>query len=418
MNKTKSTGNTTDISKSSKAELVKKYNELQLRDNANAAILSISEGMSLGRSLKKIFSESLDKFASTCGFGKACLFELSADETQLLPLVSLNDEVKVNIDLDEPVEILSGRGASSILGKSWKCGYCIPLIFQDIPFGLLCFGDGPTGKLPVNIKNLISLYANNISHSLYTSNMSEYNDFEIEFSHALKAEILSEEVPQIIGFDASLHLLRCPEGGGDFHDFLQLPNGRMVIIVGKTSGWGVKASLNLAHLIPTIRGELSSGKPLSEVMEYINDDLIKHSNRSQLVSIAMMILDTRTRKARICRAGSVKMLRFKGGELSVFDEALGPHLGAFSGVKLTEVEMQFAPGDSLALMTDDINKFTEKKSLSLDKLSEKLATKMEISGGFSLADQVAMLLKESRAGSSQYDVTVLGIQRQQKKSVV
>ena len=69
---------------------------------------------------------------------------------------------------------------------------------------------------------------------------------------------------------------------------------------------------------------------------------------------------------------AIRSYYVKGGELSVFDEALGPHLGAFSGVKLTEVEMQFAPGDSLALMTDDINKFTEKKSLSLDKLSEKL----------------------------------------------
>lgn len=383
---------------------------------AQQIILDISEKLSCGQQFSAIAEQALSEFARLLGYTKACLLEISPDESQLTPMVTIGGQLPEVIELDHPVELLSGSSASKLLGKDWKCGISQALVFQDIPYGLLCFGAGGPGKASTETKKLLKSFSIHLCHAFYTSSLSEYGDLEVEFSHALKAELLSEKVPAIEDFSASLHLLRCAEGGGDFHDFMELPNGKVVITIGKTSGWGVKASLNLAHLIPATRGQISSGKPLSEIMAGINEDLISHSNRSQLVSIAMMILDTRTRKARICRAGSVKMLRFKGGKLSVFEQGLAPHLGAFSGVNLTEVEMQFAPEDSLALMTDGINKFAENKNFSLQKLSEKLATKMEASGGLNLADQVAMLLKESRSGSTQYDVTVLGLQRMPKKS--
>lgn len=382
---------------------------------AQAAICGIGLAMAEGRTLVKTLEDALREFCAPLSCPAATVLELSPDESSLNTLASFNAPLMQAVPVDEPVEIVAKRGPSVLLGTEWRGGICLPLLFQDVPQGMLCLG-----KLPVRpgtaLRGLLELLTGQLALALYTSRINGSNDLELQFTHALKAELLSEVVPQIPDFAASLHLLRCPEGGGDFHDFLPLQNGRVAITIGKTSGWGVKASLNLAHLIPTARGQLTSGRPLAEVMQNLNEDIIRHGNRGQLVSIVMMLLDSRTRKARICRAGSVKMLRFKGGVLSIFDEALGPHLGAFSGVRLKEVEMQFAPGDSLALMTDGINKFAEKKDFTLEKLSERLASRMENTAGSNLADQVVAMLKENTAANNASDVTVLGIQRLTKKN--
>lgn len=382
---------------------------------AQAAICGIGRAMAEGKTLVKTLEEALRDFCAPLSCPAATILELSPDESSLNTLASFNAPPMQSVPVDEPVEIVAKGSPAALLGAEWRGGISLPLLFQDVPQGMLCLG-----KLPVRpgtaLRGLLEMLAGQLALTLYTARINGTNDLELQFTHALKAELLSEVVPQIPDFAASLHLLRCPEGGGDFHDFLPLQNGRVAITIGKTSGWGVKASLNLAHLIPTARGQLTSGRPLAEVMQNLNEDIIRHGNRGQLVSIVMMILDSRTRKAQICRAGSVKMLRFKGGVLSIFDEALGPHLGAFSGVRLKEVEMQFAPGDSLALMTDGINKFAEKKDFTLEKLSERLASRMEDTAGYNLADQVVAMLKENTAANNASDVTVLGIQRLSKKN--
>lgn len=387
---------------------------LQLQVVAHNAIAMIPKGMAAGRSVLKIISESLTAFAQATGYSQAAVLELSPDETCLFPLSSTGEAAALldTVSIDEPLEIMAERSVSKILGKAWSSGACLPLAFQDTPLGLLCLGGGRSSRPDALLKQLLELFSQQLSLCLYTRNLSEYKDLEVDPRDISRTELCGEDVPSIPEFDTSLHLLRGSGAGGDFHAFIPLTNGRTGILFGKVSGGG-KSHLDLQRLVPAVRDHLCAGGTLPEVTQRINDDIIRHGNRSQLVSVVLMIVDSRTRKARICRAGSVKMLRFKGGELSVFDEALGPHLGAFSGVRLQEVELQFAPGDSLALMTDGINLFSEKKSAPLENLAEKLASRMATHKGVGLTGQVVALLKEKHLSTSA-EVTVLGLQRKLK----
>ncbi len=378
---------------------------------AHTAIASIPKGMAAGRSVLKILTEALAAFSQAIGYTQAVIMQLTPDETCLLPVCSAGEAAGLidTVVLDEPLEIMAERSVSRILGKAWSSGACLPLVFQDTPLGLLCLGGGRTGRPDAAQKLLLDLCAQQIALCLYTSNLSEYKDLAPETADAARAELRCEEVPAIPEFDSSLHLLRGSACGGDFHAFLPLSNDRTGILFGKTSGSGVNP-VDIGKFVPAVREQLSAGDTLPAVMQYINQEIIQQGNRGRLVSVVLMVVDSRTRKARICRAGSVKMLRFKGGVLSVFDEALGPHLGAFSGVRLQEVELQFAPGDSLALMTDGINLFSEKKSAPLESLAEKLAARMASHRGVGLTGQVLALLKEKHLPADA-EVTVLGLQR-------
>lgn len=387
---------------------------LQMQIFAHSAIASIPKGMAAGRSVLKVLTEALGQFSQAVGYTQAVILQLTPDETCLIPVCSAGEAAALidNVALDEPLEIMAERSVSRILGKAWSSGACLALVFQDTPLGLLCLGGGRASRPDAIQKQMLDLFAQQLSLCLYTSNLSEYKDLPQEAHDAARAELRCEDVPAIPEFDSSLHLLRGSACGGDFHAFIPLSNDRTGILFGKASGSGV-CSLDVAMLIPQVRDQLSVGATLAEVMQAINQEIIRQGNRGRLVSVVLMVVDSRTRKARICRAGSVKMLRFKGGVLSVFDEALGPHLGAFSGVRLQEVELQFAPGDSLALMTDGINLFSEKKSAPLESLAEKLAARMANHKGVGLTGQVLALLREKHLPSDA-EVTVLGLQRKSR----
>lgn len=399
----------------------KKSNGRSPQENAYQAISSLLLGLASGAHLHEVLSDSLQTLTDSFGLEGSVVFSASADNSQLQYLSSTEEIIaptNITIDPSEPIELIADRGVGFFLGEDYKNGITLPLLYSENPYGVICF-IGNKENITHEIDLILQTFAAQVAQAIYLESLSEPDsmDREIEFTHALKSEILSEEVPAIPGFNASLHLLRCIEGGGDFHDFIQLPSGRIAIIVGKTSGWGLKASLSLAHLIPMARGELSSGKSISQVLASMNDEIVRHRQGGQLVSIAIMMLDTRTRKVSICRAGSIKMLHFKGGKLSVFDSAPGSHLGAYSGVKIREVEMQFAPGDSLAFITDGISSISDNKSLTLSEITDTLGNKMQKEDNIHIAEQIATLLHERNSSNlPQQDVTILSIQREPKKT--
>ena len=53
------------------------------------------------------------------------------------------------------------------------------------------------------------------------------------------------------------------EVGGDYYDFFTLPHGILALAIGDVSGKGVPASLLMASLQASLRGQLSPVPPIS-----------------------------------------------------------------------------------------------------------------------------------------------------------
>src|SRR6185295_7536529 len=69
---------------------------------------------------------------------------------------------------------------------------------------------------------------------------------ELEVARELQAELLPRRVPDLPGFRFAHSYRTANEVGGDYYDFLALPDGRLALMVGDASGHGMAAGLVMA----------------------------------------------------------------------------------------------------------------------------------------------------------------------------
>ena len=62
---------------------------------------------------------------------------------------------------------------------------------------------------------------------------------ELEVARELQRELLPRQAPDVSGYDFAFSYRTANTIGGDYYDFLELEDGRLVVVVGATSGRGV-----------------------------------------------------------------------------------------------------------------------------------------------------------------------------------
>jgi hypothetical protein len=79
---------------------------------------------------------------------------------------------------------------------------------------------------------------------------------ELEVARQLQADLLPREAPQIRGLEFAHSYRTANEVGGDYYDFLPLPDGRLALVVGDASGHGIAAGLLMAIANATLKTAL------------------------------------------------------------------------------------------------------------------------------------------------------------------
>jgi serine phosphatase RsbU (regulator of sigma subunit) len=78
-------------------------------------------------------------------------------------------------------------------------------------------------------------------------------EHELRVARRIQQASLPKEVPEVEGWQIAHHYQPAREVGGDFYDFLELPNGRLGIVVGDATGKGVPAALVMSTTLGMLR---------------------------------------------------------------------------------------------------------------------------------------------------------------------
>ncbi|NIQ09975.1 MAG: SpoIIE family protein phosphatase, partial [Gammaproteobacteria bacterium] len=82
-------------------------------------------------------------------------------------------------------------------------------------------------------------------------------------------------MPHIPGIQLSGWNRACREVGGDFYDFIELPNNNLGIALGDVSGKGIPAALLMTAVRTSLRVQAENIYSMSEVIRRVNKALIK-----------------------------------------------------------------------------------------------------------------------------------------------
>lgn len=96
---------------------------------------------------------------------------------------------------------------------------------------------------------------------------------EMDLAKDIQQKLLPKSLPLIEGYDIASINISAKDVGGDFYDFIPLPNNKLAFCLGDVSGKGVPAALIMANLMAILRTQIlltgSCGNCLTESNKFL-----------------------------------------------------------------------------------------------------------------------------------------------------
>jgi len=181
---------------------------------------------------------------------------------------------------------------------------------------------------------------------------------ELEVARDLQAELLPRRVPDLPGFRFAHSYRTANEVGGDYYDFLPLPDGRLALMVGDASGHGMAAGLVMAIANATWKTALDLDPAPERVLALLNRTLCRTRGKRTFMSVFYALLDPQTGQLEYVSAGHpFPLLRRAGGRIEELGEG-GLPLGIREPLAYRPGATTLEPGDLLVLYTDGLAEAT------------------------------------------------------------
>jgi serine phosphatase RsbU (regulator of sigma subunit)/anti-sigma regulatory factor (Ser/Thr protein kinase) len=183
--------------------------------------------------------------------------------------------------------------------------------------------------------------------------LRERMEQELKIGRFIQQTLLPKELPTVPGWRLAVHYQPAREVGGDLYDFFQLPDGRLVIVVGDVTDKGVPAALMMATTRAVLRGAARRQYSPGAALARSNNLLCPEMPPSMFVTCLYAILDPRTGRMQFANAGhNLPYRRHRDG----VDElhATGMPLGLMTDMQYEENEIRLEPGDRVLFYSDGL----------------------------------------------------------------
>ena len=179
---------------------------------------------------------------------------------------------------------------------------------------------------------------------------------EIEIAREVQERLFPQSLPEINRFDYAGYCRPASGVGGDYYDFLSLPNGRLGIAIGDVSGKGIPAALLMASLRASLRGQTIQGvSDLAALMSNVNKLIYESSASNRYATFFYAQYDPATRNLTYVNAGHNPPLIFRKPYDLLRLETGGPVVGLLPASGYEQAKIVLEPGDMLVAFTDGIN---------------------------------------------------------------
>lgn len=176
---------------------------------------------------------------------------------------------------------------------------------------------------------------------------------ELETGRAVQSALIPSVNPELAGWDIWLYTRPANEVGGDLVDYLELPAGRLGVVLGDVVGKGLGAALLMAKLQATLRAIAPSFSSLAELSTRMNEIFIRDGLPSHFASLVYLELATDSGKVRFINAGHFPPIRLRSGSIDEMKQG-GSALGIISDEIYTEQYVELEKGDVFLVYSDGL----------------------------------------------------------------
>ena len=175
-------------------------------------------------------------------------------------------------------------------------------------------------------------------------------------------------------FDAAAETIPCRSIGGDFFDYIELPDSGFGFALGDVAGKGPPAALLGAMLLGSLAAQASVNAGPAATMAAANSALVRRGIPGRFVTLFYAVLFPDGRLT-YCNAGhNAPMLVSTDGGVQRLDKG-GMVIGLFDGTPFEEANVQLHPGDFIVIFSDGVSEAMDanEEEFGDDRLLESLA---------------------------------------------
>ncbi len=176
---------------------------------------------------------------------------------------------------------------------------------------------------------------------------------EAEEARSIQQALLPRTSPLIPGFRVSGLSISAGSVGGDWYDFIPLPDGRWGLVLADVSGKGTAAALLMSATRGMLRSLAQTGSGPAEVLTRLNNMMIEDFPCGRFVTMVYAELDPSSRVLRIASAGHLAPLLVEPSGHRWINHEHGLPLG-ISASKFSETEVTLGEHSRVAFYSDGI----------------------------------------------------------------
>jgi serine phosphatase RsbU (regulator of sigma subunit)/anti-sigma regulatory factor (Ser/Thr protein kinase) len=194
---------------------------------------------------------------------------------------------------------------------------------------------------------------------------------EMKVARVIQETLLPKEIPVISGWEAAAYWQPARAVGGDFYDFIDLPDDRLGLVIGDVTDKGVPAALVMATTRSILRGAAERFASPGEVLGRVNNLLCGDIPRNMFVTCLYAILDPKT--GHLCYANAGHNLPYRRSAQGIDElRATGMPLGLMPEMPYDENETQLSPGESVLFYSDGLVEAhnSQREMFSFNRLKE------------------------------------------------
>ena len=288
--------------------------------------------------------------------------------------------------------------AESIVDFNIRSMMCVPLIGADgDPLGVIQIDTlDQRQRFARDDLDVLASVASQVAYAVENAQLHEVAlrekalEQELTVAHEVQQGFLPASRPQVERYGFFDFYEPASQLGGDYYDYVALPDGRLAVVVADVSGKGISAALLVAKLSAEIRFLLVSEKSPAAVADNLNNEFCESRWEDRFVTMVLAVLDQNRHEVTLVNAGHMAPLLSKadGTVEAVGDAESGLPLGVAEDYSYSSAIVSLAPGESLTIFTDGI--------------TEAMNAEGELYGSGRLWEQVG-------TGNGEGDVKALGI---------
>ncbi|HKI83189.1 MAG TPA: SpoIIE family protein phosphatase, partial [Candidatus Krumholzibacteria bacterium] len=215
------------------------------------------------------------------------------------------------------------------------------------------------------------------------------------------------------GFELFAHLDMCRGVGGDLYNFLPRKDGRTLVALGDVTGKGTPAALAMSACMVLLDALAEILDDLEQLGDVLHRKLFDSLSAEQFVTLFAGDLDPKSGILEYLNAGHEPPLIARGD--GTIDEcpSAGQPMGLLPMNQVKKQQMQFEPGDLMAIFSDGIPEATRdgENLMGLDPVT-KILKEMRAAPLPEIRDAILQKVTDYLAGRhASDDITLILLRR-------